>query len=199
MEAKILNKYTGNYITQINDELVMKTPDYAPNQIVTYDTDKHNIHIPSNTNATWYYNSDTNTIHDSEKNTHNCLDVDLQFHPCDKSSEQEWVIQHNDPVNSDDYIRQKHKGKYVVLVRENNPWYLNKDNTVRMPFMEEPEPIEYSLLDNRYAIKIDDQLTPLNTKIEHYTNLNLPKFDMINTILISSMVIVIILLFVTRT
>jgi hypothetical protein len=65
------------------------------------------------------------------------------------SDSQHWNTEGSDEDNSSDYILPKFGGKSVVLVQNDNPFYLNKDITIQMPFKKD----SLDLIDN---IEVDN-------------------------------------------
>jgi len=81
---------------------------------------------------------DTNNKNVRNKNN-KCLtsndDDDIILKTCDNSiSSQLWDIENSDIQSPSDYSYQNYRGKSVVLVDSDNPWYLNHDTTVQLQY-----------------------------------------------------------------
>lgn len=143
---KIMNAYSGNYITHLDKDLVLKPYEYNKDQLFTLDNlDRPQVDnlcmLPNNDSIELKPCSNTDKILYENNNimfNNKCMDIDLKLHDCDGSREQEWVIQ---PENGEslDYRRQLNKGKFVVLVDKEDPWYINKDITTPVKVFTPPD------------------------------------------------------------
>jgi hypothetical protein len=101
--------------TLVNNEL--KCLSYDDNDILLNNCDT-NVYNNNNNNNNINNNSINNT--DSDNNS-NIYDIN-----------NEWTIQ-NQNIFTENNIN--NKGKTVVLVNNENPWYINKDNTIKQPYI----------------------------------------------------------------
>lgn len=73
-----------------------------------------------------------------------CLEVsnnnpNVYLRECDDASKmQNWSTENTDSNSSDDYVWDKYQGKSVVLVENDNPWYVNTDTTIQQLHIKQP-------------------------------------------------------------
>ena len=136
-------------------------PNTNPNQIVSYDTQGQ---LSIDDKCLTYYNNSTGLKFDTCNGEPNqkwsmyenkispmedmtkCLSVDysddsqVNIIPCsnEKSIDQiqTWNTADVSGPSVKDYQWDKYKGKTVVLVESNDPWYLNKDTTIQTPLVK---------------------------------------------------------------
>ena len=60
----------------------------------------------------------------------NNTDENIYVTGCDNLDQQTWDTENSDSDGPNDYRWNKFKGKTVVLVQSDNPWYINKDITI---------------------------------------------------------------------
>lgn len=183
---KLINNYNGKYL-YVKPDGSQASLESSPYGTSFLDT---SLQDPE-----FKYDGDNITNSDSK-----CLDLSLQFTKCDDSIEQSWTLQNDNYENNDDYSRQKYKGKYVVLVDESNPWYLNKDITTVMNYIPPQDPLpSYSLMDDFIAAKnlhVPAYVPESNT--EHFASSVSSTTSYINILLITFLLIVICLIIYTR-
>lgn len=188
MEEKTENKIrlsndTFKYLTNVDNNLVMKPSQntlkqyliYSPNgeliiddKCLTYLSNSKEQKIMSCSNGIeqkWSIEPD-GKIKPKLDNT-KCLTSkydNVVIESCnetDMDSYQRWNEEDsNSYVSMNDYSWNKYQGKTVVLVEEDNPWYINEDTTIRMNY---PQP-EF----NKKPVSYDDMYENKNNKIETF-------------------------------
>jgi hypothetical protein len=180
-----ISKQTFSYNTQ--GELTNE------GKCLTYDPKKSSIHFDlCNDNKTQKWNIFENTI-SPVYNFDKCLSTDsydsddLSLQSCViKSDDQTWNTEGSDVTNSSDYILPTFGGKTVILVQNENPFYLNKEYTVEMNYKKD----NLNLEDNIEDLENIDSTLAMNKEYAHYKssqplaisqkiniNNNIEKFD----------------------
>lgn len=138
----------NKYLTDVNNEIKTIDKSDDPNQIISYTaqgelvlndkciTKKNNDikleKCSESTNQKWISKDNNNfspldDVNDLCINSDNSENISLK--PCDSStSDQDW---NKENVSRTTNIKlPKYKGKTVILVESNNPWYINKNTTI---------------------------------------------------------------------
>lgn len=109
----------------------------ADDKCLSYDDSKQpNVNLETCSGEEHQHWLLTNTSNIKLKNLDKCLTLNTETDnvsvmACNNSSDnQEWDIEEDDTDSS--YLWDKYKGKTVVLVEADNPWYVNKDTTTIM-------------------------------------------------------------------
>lgn len=143
----------NKFLTKNNNNSKSQTKLFSSNQNVSYTTqgeliiDNKCLTFDNNDNVyfddcsdktlknqSWDLNLDENKI-SPYNNKNKCLSSDAdKLKYCDSDESIYWNTEQNDVEHSDDYNLPQYKGKSVVLVDSNNPWYLNKDITIPMNY-----------------------------------------------------------------
>lgn len=152
---KLINS-NGNYITNIPDseEVILKEKLNKLGQVVSYNAqgeliidgkclttnDGENVLVTTcsnNDNQKWSLDNNGKVRSHSGK----CLtslndEKKIRLEDCENDdSTQEWISESSSSTNSD-YEWDYYKGKTVVLVGSDNPWYINKEFTVPRRYTE---------------------------------------------------------------
>lgn len=149
---KILD-YDGKYISSDYSHIKLLGKDRSHDQHITYDiqgklivgdkcmtvNDNSNDVLlqtcyENNIKQIWY--PVNNNLISQYKNT-DCLTSSsdsVVTKKCDGSNEQKWTYEEPTSVDQTEYIWGKNKGRTVVLVDSDNPWYVNKDITDQIHF-----------------------------------------------------------------
>lgn len=154
-DAIKLTNISNKYLSMIDDKPKMKTKIYSNDQTISYNTqgelimnDKCLTHksgkvyfdkCKNEKKQSWKINN--NNIYPSEF-PQMCLSSsgeDVSLKKCSDEDQNKWIIEESDIEKSSDYNPIKYKGKTIVLVDSENPWYLNYDSTI---------PIEYQKKQN---------------------------------------------------
>lgn len=143
---KLTNTET-KYITKMDDDVKLKNKIYNKNQKISYNTQGELIMddkcLTYNNNKIYFdkCNNKTdqmwdiydNNIHPLE-NPEKCLSSfgdNIEMKDCADNSEASiWNVENSDSDKSSDYRLPEYKGKTMVLVDSDDPWYLNKDVTL---------------------------------------------------------------------
>lgn len=152
-----LSNMSGKYMTVDDDtkNIKLKTKNKSPSQLLSYSAqgelvmkDKC-ITRPSGTNNQLYlsdcvgndaqkWNMMGNSIQ-SENDSTKCVSYDdsetLVSKSCDNSDQQSWQTEQSDS-STDSFKWTDYFGKTVVLVEADDPWYLNKDTTIPMNYVD---------------------------------------------------------------
>lgn len=150
---KLLNE-NGKYLTAVDEDIKVKSKLNNKNQSFKYTVqgdlivdglcvtnNGKNLNLDSCTgeeHQNWVL---TNT--GKIKSEEYCLTADssdnVSLKVCDSSDGQEWDIEEDNDSRSSSYTWDKFKGKTVVLVEAENPWYVNKDITIQKKYNKEPQ------------------------------------------------------------
>lgn len=165
-----LMSYSGNYLTFVDSDVKTKqrqkslqqsfaynaqgelTTDgkcltYAENNVSAETCDEQHL----NKNQKWLLShSKILPSNDFGK----CLEVgktnpNAYLRECDNTSQnQDWSTESPDSdANADtDFIWDKYQGKTVVLVENDNPWYVNTDTTYKMPYVTKQQNLRDDIL-----------------------------------------------------
>ena len=151
MENIKLIDNSNKYITNNDDNKIsIKSKQFGLNQKFSYNAQgelvSNNKCMTSKNDSVYFDDCNNNDsqkwkIDDgkiySEENVDKCLesvDGNAVLKNCDNSEFQQWNKE-NDNDNTTNYFSwQKFKGKNVVLVESDNPWYLNKENSHELKY-----------------------------------------------------------------
>lgn len=149
---KLINK-KHKYLTKIDNEARMKSKLYSNNQSISYNVQgeliinnecltkkEKNIEFSKcEKNKNQFWNIDKNKIF-PVSNPDLCIFSDkenIELKKCTDDEKTIMNIEDSDTDKTTDYRLKKYKGKTIVLVDSDNPWYLNKDTTIPMDFHNE--------------------------------------------------------------
>lgn len=160
----------GNYLTAVDGELKTKTKMSNASQTFRYnaqgeliiddkcltvDKFKSKINLDScsgDEHQEWLLTSSGSI---KSKKDDLCLSTEsdnVSVMACNNSSDnQDWNIENDDTNATAIYTWDKYKGKTVVLVESDDPWYVNKDTTIRQPYPKS----EYNVSDLHYRDNAD--------------------------------------------
>lgn len=150
MSPMKLSSISNKYITSLDTKAILKTKHHDNNQSIlynaqgelivndkclTYDNPDKPAYFTAcgsdNKNQKW--NFAYNTIspqYDQDKCLSLTNDENIYVKGCDQNNDnQSWNIE-SDNSSPNDFEWNKFKGKTVVLVESNNPWYVNQDTTI---------------------------------------------------------------------
>lgn len=155
-KIKIVNK-SDKYLTMVDNEPKMKSKLFSKNQNVSYNvqgeliindsclTAKQNNDVKfdkCSKTKDQMWSLDNNKIYpDSAQNM--CLFTNnekLGLKKCQEDDQNgsddniKMSIEDSDTEKTSDYRMKEYKGKTIVLVESDNPWYLNKDTTIPMKY-----------------------------------------------------------------
>ena len=152
-KIKLLDS-NGKYITKSlsnPSKALAKSKLHSKNQLVTYNTqgeliiDGKCLSYQNNPSSELFFDSCTGdkkqkwNIYEGQISPQTeyqkCVTTNhdsLSLESCDSSDDQSWTTENNDINTTGDYAWNKYKGKTVVLVESDNPWYINVDNTIPM-------------------------------------------------------------------
>lgn len=151
---KLMNS-DGNYMTEINNELTIKPKNKDQHQEVSYNAqgeliingkcltkENNNIKLEKcegNKKQKWIPRDNNISTYD-ENNCITSSDSNVSLKPCYPDNiNQDWHMEESDTSKNTDYSLRKYKGKTVVLVEADNPWYVNKDSTTIEPVNKSQE------------------------------------------------------------
>lgn len=173
---KITNNY--NLITIVNDLYIWKplsnSDSYTNLGIVCTRNDfkpdiETGLIVKENCNIFDIHNSLTelfvgdysliNSVHDGKRKiiTTNLLKNKVEHfinHYNENENEHENEINkqnQNESISDNEYTWDKYKGKQVVLVTDNNPWYVNKNITIPLKYVSNNNFLGYNVVKNNYA------------------------------------------------
>lgn len=141
----------NKYLTNIDNDVKMKTKLYSNNQAISYNTQgeliindkcltrKKDDKVEFNKcnkdkNQSWTL--DNKKVY-SSSSPDLCLfsqNETVELKKCSDDENSILNIEDSDTERTSDYVLKKYKGKTIVLVDSDNPWYLNKDTTIPMNF-----------------------------------------------------------------
>jgi Ricin-type beta-trefoil lectin domain len=148
-----LANISDKYLTNIDDKAKMKSKVYSKNQKVLYniqgelmvddkcltsDISGNDVYFDEcrkDKNQAWQLYDDKIVLSEDKSKCLTSDNTQLKVTDCDNKNEmQSWNVEHPDVNKSTDYILPKYKGKMVVLVDSDHPWYLNNDTTIPMAY-----------------------------------------------------------------
>lgn len=140
---------SGKYVTLMPDKknIKLKSKQNSEKQTLSYNAQGELIIDDkclsySDNNSVYFDNcSDDNnqkwTISDNKISSSvsgKCLETNGEEIYLQNCSDIEWNVEDSDVSTSSDYTWNKHRGKTVVLVKSDNPWYINQDVTEPMKY-----------------------------------------------------------------
>lgn len=177
---------SNKYITNVDNKALMKSKLYSKNQQLLYSSQGEFIvndkclttnmdgdlvyfdDCKKDKNQTWELYNDKITLSE-QKNK--CLTSDngnLKVLECKNDNEmQNWNVEQPDVNKSTDYVLPKYKGKIVVLVESDNPWYLNKDITIPLQYSNKYD--EFSKKCGNIDYNKDEEYAQYSQNTEHFT------------------------------
>ena len=134
IKLKLKNKLQNqllSYSTQ--GELIMK------DKCITHSSDNNSLILNDcNGSDSQKWNVVANSIQ-SENNKEKCIayndDDTLSYETCNNTDNQSWQTEQSGD-NDESFKWTDYFGKTVVLVEADDPWYLNKENTVQMEYLK---------------------------------------------------------------
>jgi hypothetical protein len=156
-----LTNQSNKYLTMINDNPKMKSKHFSKNQSVSYNAQGelivNNKCLTNNDERVYFDKCDDDCknkqmweIKDNKifpaNSPEMCLsynvennknDDNIKLEKCSETNSQIWNIEDSDVARSQDYNQLKYKGKTIVLVDSENPWYLNYDTTIPIEYIKE--------------------------------------------------------------
>jgi hypothetical protein len=184
-----LTNIPNKYMTMIDGEPKMRNKIFSNNQSVSYNTQGELIiddQCLTQKSGKVYFDKcknekkqlwkiDNNKIY-SLNSPEMCLSTlgeNVTIKQCsnnenenENEDDNKWIIEESDIEKTSDYKPIKYKGKTIVLVDSENPWYLNYDTTI---------PIEYSkkqdITQKQYR-NDSDYGSDENLEFEHFNNNN---------------------------
>jgi hypothetical protein len=183
-----LTNIPNKYMTMIDGEPKMRNKNFSNNQSVSYNTQGELIiddQCLTQKSGKVYFDKcknekkqlwkiDNNKIY-SLNSPDMCLSTlgeNISIKQCSDEDDNKWAIEESDIEKTSDYKPIKYKGKTIVLVDSENPWYLNYDTTI---------PIEYykkqNITQKQYR-NDSDYGSDVNLEFEHFNNND--KYDNIN-------------------
>lgn len=175
-----LTNISNKYLTNIDNEAKMKSKLYSKNQQVLYsmqgelmvndkcltsDISGNNVYFDEcrkDKNQSWELYGDRITLLNGKNKCLASDDEKLKVIDCSNNNEmQSWNIEQPDVNRSSDFILPTYKGKMVVLVDSDKPWYLNNDTTIPLIYDN-----KYNDFSNKCG-KFESDLQKNN--IEHFT------------------------------
>jgi hypothetical protein len=157
MENIKLTDNSNKYLTVVDGNIKLKSKQTGLKQIFGYNTqgeliadgkcmtlNKNNNMIyledcdESNDNQKWAIGNDKIRQYISNDNKDRCVELNndmLILNECNNSDIQKWNTENDNDSNT--FSWQKFKGKNVVLVEADNPWYINTDDKYELKYPRE--------------------------------------------------------------
>ncbi len=178
----------NKYLTMVDNKAKMKSKMFSNNQSVSYSAQGELIvndncltvkpdnkvkfdKCTKEKNQLWNMDNDKIYPHSAPNM---CLFSDnekVELKDCfdDNGSNDENIkmsVEDQDTERTSDYQLKKYKGKTIVLVESDNPWYLNKDSTIPMKYKKDIELTKKQYRNNA------DYGSHHNTEFEHFSEKN---------------------------
>lgn len=151
-----LSNMSGKYITVDNEtkNIKLKSKNKSSEQLLSYSTQgelimknkcvtkPQEVNTPlylsdcvGSNNQKWIMSGNSLKSDDNK-----CVSYDdsntIVSKSCDNSDEQSWQSEMSSESSTDSIKWTDYFGKTVVLVEADDPWYLNKDTTIQMPYIK---------------------------------------------------------------
>jgi hypothetical protein len=173
-----LKDYDNRYITNLDDDLVLRDKNYERYQQIIYtsngelninnkcinmeDNGKLSLKKCENKIEQKWYPIDNNIVSEKNNQCISSINQELLVDDCSNLDREtkEWTFENISGFGVNDYQYPKNRGKRVVLVNSDNPWYVNKDITQIIPYMEykdvEEAEKKIQIKENREQERIDE-------------------------------------------